>query len=442
MKILERLIKIGLYIWIFLLPWQTRWLAMPRFVKNEFWEYGSVSLYATEILALLILVLFFIFIIGQRDWLKILAFFKNKNNYKQINLFSVCILLLSWVIISNFWAGDHLIVWTRLTHIILAMFMLGVMTYLSISWQKVLTILISAGVLQGYMAINQFLGQAVHGSTWLGISEQLPLTYGVSVIQYETLRWLRAYGSLPHPNILGSVMTISLLALVLFLLKIQKGDIAFIKFNPKLFTVAWYGSLFFIFSGLLLSFSRATWLATIVGLCIFFVIIYKYHRRLLAYFLKINLVLVLIILFWFAVTPLPFITRLQGEQPLEKQSYEERIKSYSDSKEVSEAYWLQGSGLGNYTSVLIHNNPQAKMSLNQPLHNSWLLVFNELGVIGFILFIVLFYFVFITSRARLVALAFLLPITVLMLFDHFWISLIFGNYLLLFIFYFVRRLQF
>ncbi len=430
---------------MFLLPWQARLLIKSRFVNNEFWEYGSVSIYATEVLALITILLFAVFISLTGQWHKILRSvkkFKRLKNFKKINLVLIGILLLVWLVISNFWAGDQLIAWTRLLHIILVGFMIFVVSYMSIPWQKLAVIFIGIGVLQGYIAIDQFLTQAVVGSSWLGMSEQLPMTYGVSVIQHESARWLRAYGTLPHPNILGSVMSISLLFLVFLMIKVRKGDIVITRFNPRLFMIAWYGSLFFIFSGLLLSFSRAAWLASIIGMGVFFYLIYKHHRSLLAFFIKINLVLAFIILFWFMVSPLPFITRLQGQQPLEKQSYEERIKSYTDSEDVTRKYWGQGSGLGNYTSVLIDQNPNRKMSLQQPIHNAWLLVFNEIGIIGFGLFVAFFYFVYKESRVKSIAVLFLLPVAILMLFDHFWVSLVFGNVWLLFLFYFVRKLEF
>ena len=34
---LERLIHLGIYVWVFSLPWQARLLVKSRFVNNEFW---------------------------------------------------------------------------------------------------------------------------------------------------------------------------------------------------------------------------------------------------------------------------------------------------------------------------------------------------------------------------------------------------------------------
>src|SRR3990167_8743999 len=41
-----------LYILIFLLPLQTRWLAKSGELNGGYWEYGTISLYGTDILIL------------------------------------------------------------------------------------------------------------------------------------------------------------------------------------------------------------------------------------------------------------------------------------------------------------------------------------------------------------------------------------------------------
>ncbi len=440
MKInLKKIIEWGLYLWVFLLPWQARWLAVPQFVNNEFWEYGSISIYATEVLAVCILLLFFVFITLQKKWPHLFHSFQSVFLDKKITTKKILLLLLLWLVISNLWSVDVLVSWTRLAHIILIVSIVGIMSYLFISSRRLLVVLLGAGIVQGWLAIDQFLSQKVIGSAWLGMSAQLPDVFGVSVIQYEAQRWLRAYGSLPHPNILGSFLVVVLFALVYFFIKVRNGDFIFKKIDPRLYLLSLYGSLFFIFSGILLSFSRAAWLASFIGLFIILVFVYKRYRDLLPFLFKIYFVLFSVFLFWFMISPLPFFTRFQGAQPLEKQSYEERIQSYTDSEYVTKNYWLQGSGFGTYTSVLIKQNPNRKMSLQQPVHNTWLLVLNEIGIVGFVLFVSLFVFIYKEADNKYTALLFLLPVVVLMFFDHFWVSLVFGNVWLVLILYLVRK---
>ena len=63
MNKLRQAIKTLLYFFIFLLPWQTRWIYDPGELNAGFWEYGTKSLYITEILLGIIIVLALVYII-------------------------------------------------------------------------------------------------------------------------------------------------------------------------------------------------------------------------------------------------------------------------------------------------------------------------------------------------------------------------------------------
>ena len=57
MKFLNKIIEWGVYLFIFLLPWQTR-LILKEGDLNGYWEYGTASVYGTEIL------LYFLFLLA------------------------------------------------------------------------------------------------------------------------------------------------------------------------------------------------------------------------------------------------------------------------------------------------------------------------------------------------------------------------------------------
>ncbi|MFH2062897.1 MAG: hypothetical protein ABIJ46_01960, partial [bacterium] len=73
------------------------------------------------------------------------------------------------------------------------------------------------GVMQFVLALSQFSLQRVVANKWLGVAEHLPEISGSSVVETLGGRWLRAYGTLPHPNMLGAYLAIAALA-SLFLL--------------------------------------------------------------------------------------------------------------------------------------------------------------------------------------------------------------------------------
>jgi len=66
MNKLEKTIKILLGFLLFLLPWQTIWIYQEKFLNGAKWEYGTLGLYATEILLWLCALLFIIWFYKQQ----------------------------------------------------------------------------------------------------------------------------------------------------------------------------------------------------------------------------------------------------------------------------------------------------------------------------------------------------------------------------------------
>ena len=55
---LARTIEYGFYLFLFLLPWQTRLIWREARLNGFTWEYGRLSLYATQLLLLALLLLY------------------------------------------------------------------------------------------------------------------------------------------------------------------------------------------------------------------------------------------------------------------------------------------------------------------------------------------------------------------------------------------------
>jgi hypothetical protein len=76
-----------------------------------------------------------------------------------------------------------------------------------------LAILVAIIVLQSAVGLGQFLAQHDLGLRFLGEPPLDPPTPGVSVVMRGDERWLRAYGSTTHPNVLAGTLVTALLAL-------------------------------------------------------------------------------------------------------------------------------------------------------------------------------------------------------------------------------------
>ena len=57
MKTLKKLVEYGFYLFIFLLPWQTRLIWRDATLNGFTYEYGRASLYGTQILLWVLLLL-------------------------------------------------------------------------------------------------------------------------------------------------------------------------------------------------------------------------------------------------------------------------------------------------------------------------------------------------------------------------------------------------
>jgi len=428
---INNLINFCLYLWIFLLPWQTRLILQPRYLNGEFWEYGSVSFYATEALLLFILLLFLFKLVGEKKLGVLIKKFLQSLLELRINLTKIIVLLLFWGALSLLWTSDVTATASRSGHLFLVVAAAVIIFQQKLNWRRIVLLIIAAAVGQSILAINQFLEQKILASTLLGIAEQTPARLGASVIQAGAVRWLRAYGGLPHPNIFGGWLVFAIIFLLQQILRAH-NILPQAKFEDKkrikIFLFGLYGSLIFVVSGWVLSFSRASWLALSLAVIIYGIYIIHINRKSLVLFLRGILVIVVTVLVWFTIYPTPFITRLAGREVLEKQSFVERQLSYHDSKSMLQVSFWQGLGLGAYTKILAQDFPQRPMSLNQPVHNSVLLVLAELGIVGLVLFVGLIFFVYKKSTDKFVATLLLTTVILLMQFDHWWVSLVFGNY--------------
>lgn len=375
MNKLAKTIEYLFYLFLFLLPWQTCWIWHPGKLGEGVSQYLTFSLYATEILLGLILVLAIIYKFFQRDWeIKFL-------NLKILDFYILLLLLLIMGAVSVFFSADKNVALYYLLRLAEGFGLLLLIVNFKFSYFNTAVSLVLAGLAQSILSIYQVFTQQVFASKWLGMAEQLPQTLGVSVIEADGIRWLRAYGSLPNPNILGGFLVVCcLLAVVLLILARHKWE-------KYLLWISWP----IILSGLFLTFSKSAFLALAIAFS--FLVIFIYFSRQA----KDKKVLGQIILVGIAVICLlvilvtkPLITRINGQERLEIKSQQERLVYLNQAKSLLEAKWLTGVGLGNYTLALYNNDLKKFPAYSyQPVHNVYLLVASELGIFGFIIFILI-----------------------------------------------------
>jgi len=412
-----------LYFLIFLLPLQTRWMFVLGTMQGEYWEYGTYSIYAFDIFLIILLFCYF-FILGFK--FQIL-------NFKLRRLWLLIGGLELFIFISIFFAADFKLALYGYGRFLLGVGLFFLITQIEFSKMKLYWALVLSGAIQSIFAMWQFVAQHVFSNKWLGMAFQSPETLGVSVIETELRRWLRGYGSLPHPNILGGFLAIALLVNIILYFKLWEiGDEK--PGNKNKYKILL--SLVFIIIntvGLALTFSRAAWLAFTVG----FVLLIpwatdKYKKWGAIMITKIILIIFLTVSMTVAIFNEPFLARFNLQNRLEQVSVTERLDYNKDAWQVIRKNWLFGTGIKNYGLVVRNDVDNSRGAYEyEPVHNVLLLIWTETGILGLGCFVALLFYCFwkLWQKKNFAVMSVLAAITMIMFFDHWLWSMAFGIYL-------------
>jgi O-antigen ligase/polysaccharide polymerase Wzy-like membrane protein len=231
----------------------------------------------------------------------------------------------------------------------------------------------AALVLQAALGIWEFAAQSTGVISSLGLNwpgDLSPAMIGASVVQLATgARWLRAYGTLPHPNLLGGFMLVLLAApIAFFLLPSKQKILPLILFNIGLVAMV-------------LTFSRSTWLGLAVAGVVLLIHLRQLNYKNLILIASTGLITIALIVI--PLRPL-FFTRFNdsGVQTEQVSNYT-RLWLIQRTVELIQQHPLLGSGIGSYSLAL--SKHVAAFYKIEPVHNVPLLAMTELGIGGIIL---------------------------------------------------------
>ncbi len=488
---LQRIIHYLLLAFLFLLPWQSRFVYQPAFLNDGFWEYGSLTWYATEALLWIVIILSFISLIQRRkEW--------QPSNSKKV-YWIISLLVIGYLILEIFHSLNADIsfqfVFRLLGAACLAVVVLSVAKPLSAlshpprrafglrrreespppllgkgegrerSRWYLLIALWTGGVVQGLLALWQFLSQKIIHFPFSGIALHFPQDLGAFVIQVGDQRWLRAYGAFGSPNILGGYLAVTwLIGLLVPAIggsvspRLELGTKAggYLSYLRRgVWPYALVIGQMIITTGLILSFSRAAWLATVVGVLGVIASLAQARRGdpsnqqismlgdcrvprrcgVLAMTARPLLFSAAIVIILFLVFQPLFLVRAKAVGRLEQQSLTTRAEQLTDFKKI---FWpplltkegvggglprlgraLLGVGPGAYTLALYKQNPNLPVWRYQPIHNIYLLMLAEIGLVGFaVVFLFSCFLVFWTWQRNRLFLPVLISLSILGLFDH------------------------
>ncbi len=433
---------------IFLLPWQTRYILHQGTLGGEPWEYGTLSLYGVDLLivALLVTALAARMTTPKNTLHDDTRFTTATSTLRPHTSFTtaqwMALLLLFVAFFSLNAAQDSfvgLLWWVKLAEGVALFF---IVRSLHIRWEHAALAIIASALVQSGLAITQFVTQTVWGHALLGMASQDPATVGAQVIDTGVTRILRAYGSLPHPNMLAGWITIGMITSLALLQRWQHWH--WQHSHPSMTSSStphqrtWYRLVLFTLPvlsiGLWTTLSRQAWLAIGVVIILIIATAFIRERSFPRHTTTILLIAVAPLVVFSLLFPDVFSTRFSANTRLEHASIAERKTYTEQSIQLLRTNGLRGVGIGNYT-VAAYDHDQRNGTLlpghrYQPVHNVPLLVLTELGIFG-LLATMLFIFHLMSGTswrnpAQYCWSLCLIALAVISVFDHYLWTLHFG----------------
>ncbi len=288
------------------------------------------------------------------------VFVAFSNSYVKLIVFG----MLFFVTLSYFFS-----IRTSVTFIwIIQIIKLLVVYFLTInrvlSEKTILHLFIASLIFQTLIAIIQFALQSSIGLSLLGESRLSPETLNVAKLSLGGFKILRAYGTQTHANILGGLLSLGIISTI------------YLYITEEVRKRTAVSLLIILGLGLFLSFSRSAWLATAVSITLF--LAFRKYKIEYARIQKIIAGILITILLSTITGLLPFV----WYRYLSSTSAGERVNQvYSSAHMMLENPF--GVGMGNFTNAAdLYSNVKLMPWEFEPVHNVYLLIGTELGVLA------------------------------------------------------------
>src|SRR3989344_821515 len=275
-------------------------------------------------------------------------------------------------------------------------------------------LILAISVLEAGLGLAQYLNQGSFGLKYLGESYLAPGMRGIAEFISQGIgSWqgisremlvMRAYGTLPHPNLLGVFLLTAFVANIWLIYGSKKSISREILLSL---------SLILLSTGLVLTYSRAVWFGAILALIILFIAGRIVKKRLFTrmqsgqriieepnYYPK-NVAVILVVLLFALILYLALFgqqikDRLQGRGAAvfaEQESFVDRARFASVSRETIRTDPFFGVGLRNFIARMDEFNTGERLrpEQHQPVHNIYLLIAAETGLLGLAAFLFLLF---------------------------------------------------
>ncbi len=415
--------KTAFILLILLLPTQFGKHFWPEFavVNGLRIDYLSPTIYTTD---LLIVSLFIVWVI-------------RNTNHKQLSLkkflfpfpllLFILFLLINIFVSGNIYNGFYH--WVKFVEYALLFFYIKASVPKIMSLQQITSLLAVGVVFESIVAILQYNIQSSIGGLFYFFGERsfTASTPGIANASLNGELVMRAYGTFPHPNVLAGFLVVSMFLIFFYLYPVTRKSLRILAVSSLLLGSA----------ALLLTLSRIAiliWVGFIVIVFMRQVINKALVLGKLRVFSYSFIAVVSILLITQIVAPRFLTTSVTEESFVERNLLAQAALTMVVKRPV------EGVGLGNFLPSLYEAQSPLLMHLHlQPVHNLFLLIGAEIGIVG-----LGFMFVFLgkTFKRMFHKKQLLTHIPILVCFsvilvtgsmDHYWITLQQGQLLFTFI---------
>lgn len=379
--------KITIYLLLFLLPTQLAYHVWPSwsFVYGLRIDLLAPAVYTTDILVLVLIIL-------------------NLNIFKDFKKYFLIVLIFAAVNISfSISRPESTYKWIKIFEMLFLGFYFSKQKFVEFS--KIIKTFFVSLVLFSLIGIVQFLlSRTTNLFYLLGERTFNMTTPGMALVSLNGTEHLRAYSTFSHPNSLAGYLG----ALITFIL--LSGHL-----KRSIFNILGVG---IVLVCLLFTFSVSAYLG------IFLVFSLYLFSKKISTFPKIIHLLLLISVVASLFLPI-FSDNLIKNFPMLRINISQRLElAFISGKIISQNFWL-GSGLGTFIFGIPVYKSLSYFWLLQPVHNIFLLIFSELGILG-ILGVAYTIHKILTNSLKNHYLMYILPFIFIIftgLSDHYWLTL-------------------
>lgn len=452
-----RFYNFSLQLLLAIFPLSTAWIYFEPIIGGVKWQYGTLLWYASEVVLAVCVLSCCLYLYTKHIHGSAIKFSWSKDRLFVLSLALFCLYLY----IRSIFTLYPDIAFQQSVHVLEAILFFFCISLSPLENYKLIRALVFGAVIQSIFGIAQFLLQTTWSSVWLGTSLHLSAEAGSSVVVTNSERWLRAYGTFSHPNVFGGYLVLVLLV------ALQHYNTTAQKHITPVFwsTIVNIMCMVLLTMGVFVSFSRSAWIALFLGLLFlsfrpkrpegvkwrnrFFTTLSQNEVKGSTVTPKGSLfvrqaglglarddknntfqsLLVVISVCTFVIFSLllwPLITtRLGATSANEHVSITERVSGSREAVGIIQDNFMFGIGPGQYTASLMQKDSSHPIWYYQPVHNVFLLVISEIGIVGIFLFFVCVLFFVSLFYLRLSDLFFFVPFIPLLIFDHYiWSSLV------------------